>query len=108
METSLAELTGKLTDALKESQQADTQLESAMAKLDPLRLKAKEAHDQVNALMASYQQMTGATPAASPTRGYKKRGTVPGSTRGPRSTEAVVMTSISRVLKAALSEGKKK
>ena len=98
----LSEITGKLADALKTSQQADIALESAMAKLDPLRTAAEDAHRAVNDLMTAYQIETGATP----TTGNKKR--VSGSKRPARSLDAILLTTTSRVAKASLKDGKKK
>jgi hypothetical protein len=103
METS--ELLTQLTQALTEAAHAHETYEKALAKLQPLETAFKEADSKAVSLMNAYMEATGAS-YGEPTA--KRRGKAKGSSRPPRSLEAILMTTASRVVKAAQKDGKKK
>jgi hypothetical protein len=105
METS--EIATSLQAALTEAAKAHKDLEAAKLKLAPLEQAAEEKDDIVNDLMNQYRRQTGGS-IVGPPPPSRKRGGIPGSKRPARSLEAILMTTASRVAKAAQKDGKKK
>ena len=100
----ISEIAAQLKEALETSERSHKALEDAQAKLLPLETAAKEADNAVHNLMIRYQQ---ATSDGAPV--VRRRGPGgAGKKRGPRSTEAIVMTSASRLLGELRKDGKTK
>jgi hypothetical protein len=99
----ISEIAEQLQTALKDSQHAHAELETAKQKLTPLQLAADDADAKVHSLMSEYGKATGG-PSDAPLR--KRKGS--GAKRAPRQFLAIAMTTGSRLMKAAKTEGKQK
>ena len=68
-QSTLANIQEQLIVALEKSKAASKTLEDAKAKLAPLEVKAAEAQEHVNQLMAEYNRLTGNVRSKGRTRG---------------------------------------
>jgi len=88
---------------LTEAGEAEKKLADALEKIHPLKDAAESKRNAVNVAMAAYSRATGTSSEPAPTRRKKATGT-----RAPRQFLAIAMTTGSRLMKAAKSQGKQK
>jgi len=104
--STIVEITANLQIALKEAGEAEKKYSDALAGIKPLEAAAIEKRNAVSLLMNQYQELT--QPASEETPIARKRRGSSGAKRAPRQFLPIAMTTSSRLMKTAKTEGKTK